>query len=390
MPSWTLAPRVAEIAPFHVMELLRRAHALERAGHDVIHMEVGEPDFPTPEPIVAAAERFLRSGRVPYTNAAGLPELREAIAHDYTERLGAAVTPEQIVVTAGASAALTLALALTTHPGDEWLLPDPSYPCNRHLIRLFEGRARLLPVHPETAFQPTPQAVAEAWTPRTRGLLLASPSNPTGTMITPAQAAALADVVRAHYGVLILDEIYQGLTFESPRATLYQTVPDAFLVNSFSKYFGMTGWRLGWLLCPDAAIAREAEKLAQHLYIAPSTVAQHAALAAFSPETLAILEARRQAFAERRETLLAGLAALHLTPPARPQGAFYAYVDIASLGDDADTWAHRFLEEAYVAVTPGRDFGEHNAHRYLRFAYTTDADRIAEACVRIARLLTVG
>lgn len=247
----------------------------------------------------------------------------------------------------------------------------------------------MLPVTPETAFQPTPNAVAAAWTPRTRGLLLASPSNPTGTMITPAQAAALADVVRAHYGVLILDEIYQGLTFESPRATLYQTVPDAFLVNSFSKYFGMTGWRLGWLLCPDAAIAREAEKLAQHLYIAPSTVAQHAALAAFSPETLAILEARRQAFAERRETLLHGLAALDLTPPAHPQGAFYAYVDIASLGDDADTWAHRFLEEAYVAVTPGRDFGEHDAHRYLRFAYTTDADRIAEACVRIARLLTV-
>ncbi|GAB6050061.1 pyridoxal phosphate-dependent aminotransferase [Hydrogenophilus islandicus] len=387
IPSSPFAPRVQEIAPFHVMELLRRAQALERAGHDVIHMEVGEPDFPTPEPVVAAAERFLRERRVPYTSAAGLPELREAIAADYRERLGVTLPPERIVVTAGASAALTLALALTTRPGDEWLLPDPSYPCNRHLIRLFEGRARLIPVDATHRFQPTPDEIAAAWTPQSRGVLLASPSNPTGTMLTPEEAAALACAVRDRGGLLLLDEIYQGLTFDAPRSTLLRVVPDAFVVNSFSKYFGMTGWRLGWLVCPDETSAREAEKLAQHLYIAPSTVAQYAALAAFTPETLTILEARRAAFAERRQVLLDGLSRLNLAPPAAPQGAFYAYVDITPLGQDADHWAHRFLEEAFVAVTPGRDFGEHQAGHYLRFAYTTQSERITEACARLQRLL---
>lgn len=378
--------RAQDIQPFHVMELLRRARELEAEGRDIIHMEVGEPDFPTPQPIIDAATRFLSGGDVHYTAATGLPELRAAISRFYRERFGADVPPHRIVITPGASGALMLALAATTDPGDEWLLPDPSYPCNRQLIRAFEGVAKAIAVGPETRFQPAPEQVEAAWRARTRGLMVATPSNPTGTLLSQDELGALRLAVRARGGVLIVDEIYQGLTYGVEASTALEHMDDVFVVNSFSKYFGMTGWRLGWLVAPESHV-RVIEKLAQHFFIAASTPAQHAALAAFEPATLALLEARRAEFAERRTTLLPGLRKLGFEIATEPQGAFYIYADVSGLCDDSEALARQLIEQAGVATTPGLDFGDHEPRRFLRIAYTTGKERLSEAIERFARVL---
>ncbi|MBS0545655.1 MAG: pyridoxal phosphate-dependent aminotransferase [Proteobacteria bacterium] len=386
-----VSSRALDIQPFHVMELLRRARELEAKGRDIIHMEVGEPDFPTPQPMLDAATRFLAGGDVHYTSGLGLPALREAIARFYRDRFGADVAPERIIVTAGASGALMLALAATTDPGDEWLLPDPGYPSNRHLVRSFEGVARGLPVDAASRYQPTPGQVASAWGPRTRGLMVATPSNPTGTLLSGDEIEALHHVTHTRRGLLLVDEIYQGLTYGVDASTALSrkalnTADDLFVVNSFSKYFGMTGWRLGWLVAPQGYV-RTLEKLAQHFFIAPSTPAQHAALAAFAPSTLEILEQRRHEFAERRDTLLPALCDIGFTIAAEPQGAFYIYADVSPLADDAEALARRLIEEAGVAATPGIDFGDHLPRRHLRIAYTTRRERLLEAAERIARVL---
>lgn len=382
----TAAPRLAGIAPFHVMELLARAKALEAAGRDIVHMEVGEPDFPTPEPVLEAARRSLADGRVFYTPALGLPELREAIATFYRTRYGVTVPASRIVVTAGASGALTLALACLVAPGSEWLLTDPGYPCNRHFVRAFEGIPVGIPVDGSTRFTPDVEAIERHWTPRTAGALFASPANPTGNLIHGDELEAIARTVRARGGQLIVDEIYHGLTYEADAPTALQYGDDLFVVQSFSKYFNMTGWRLGWLVVPER-FTRDVEKLAQNLFIAPSTPAQHAALAAFLPETIAILEARRAEFRRRRDYLAPALERLGFTLAARPEGAFYLYADCSALAEDSSALAHRLLEEAGVAATPGLDFGEHAPRRHMRFAYTTGIDRLAEAVARIGALL---
>ena len=384
-----IARRMADIQPFHVMEILKRAHQLEAAGRDIIHLEVGEPDFPTPPTIVEAARDFLAGGHVHYTPALGLTALREAIARFYHDRFGADVAPERIIVTPGASGALMLALAVTTDPGDEWLLPDPGYPSNRHLVRSFEGVARALPVDATTRFQPTPAHVAAAWTARTRGLMVASPANPTGTLLTQAEIIALHEAVAARGGILIVDEIYQGLNYGLEASTALNRLDDVFVVNSFSKYFGMTGWRLGWVVAPQAYV-RQIEKLAQHFFISPSTPAQHAALAAFTPATLEILEERRHAFAARRNTLLPALRELGFRFATEPQGAFYLYADISDLADNSETLARRLIEDAGVATTPGIDFGDNAPDRHLRIAYTTEEARLVEAAERIASVLRAG
>lgn len=381
-----ISRRAQDMQPFHVMELLRRARELEADGRDIIHMEVGEPDFPTPQPIIEAASRFIASGDVHYTSALGLPRLREAIARFYHDRFGADVPPERIAVTPGASGALMLALAASTDPGDEWLMPDPSYPCNRQLVRAFEGVARAIPVDADTRFQPTPAQIEQAWTTRTCGLMVATPSNPTGTLLDADELANLRQTVTARGGTMIVDEIYQGLTYGVESSTVLTRMDDVFVVNSFSKYFGMTGWRLGWLVAPESHV-REIEKLAQHFFIAASTPAQHAALAAFEPATLDILEARRHEFAERRATLLPALQALGFRVAAEPHGAFYIYADISALSDDSEALARRFIEEAGVATTPGLDFGDHLPRRHLRFAYTTRQERLLEAAQRLRRVL---
>ena len=380
------ASRLGDIQPFHVMELLRRARELEDAGRDIIHMEVGEPDFGTPQPVLDAAARFLHKGDVHYTASLGLGALREALSKYYLDRFGAQVEPERIVITAGASGALMLALAATTSPGDEWLLPDPGYPSNRHFVRAFEGRAQAIDVDAETDFQPTTAQVAGRWSAQTRGLMVASPANPTGTMLDQDQISGLQAVVQKRGGVLLVDEIYQGLCYGTEASTALSKHQQLFVVNSFSKYFGMTGWRLGWLVVPSDYV-RHVEKLAQHFFICPSTPAQHAALAAFSVQTMDILEQRRREFARRRDMLMPALEALGFSIRSKPRGAFYLYADITRVADDSEQLARRLIEEAGVATTPGLDFGDHLPRQHLRFAYTTRIERLQEAIERIRQLV---
>lgn len=385
--TYRAATRMGEIEPFHVMELMAKAKAIEAAGRSVIHMEVGEPDFPTPEPVLEAAQRFVRDGRVFYTNALGLMELREAISGFYSQRYGVSVDPARIVVTAGASAALLLALAALIDRGEELLLADPGYPCNRHFARLFEGHAKSIAVGPESGYQPTPEQVASHWSERTRALLVASPSNPTGTLIDQAQLVSLSRVVAERGGTLLVDEIYHGLTYGVDAQTALAVSDEIFVINSFSKYFGMTGWRLGWMVVPQPYL-RDVEKLAQNLYISPSAPAQHAAMAAFRPETITILEARRKEFQARRDLLLPGLERIGFQVAGRPEGAFYIYAGLGDLAPDSFPFAMDLVERAGVAATPGLDFGSNAPARHMRFAYTVTAEQLAEGLARIERFVS--
>ena len=378
------ARRLADIEPFHVVELLTRARQLESEGRDIIHMEVGEPDFPTPEPIARAAAAAIQGGKTLYTQALGLPELRTAISDFYRERYGVAVAASRIAITNGASGALNLAFAALANPGDEWLLADPGYPCNRHILRTYEGCPISMPVGPDSNFQPTPAMLRQYWNEKTAGLLVASPANPTGTLLTLAEIEALAAVCREKQGHFLVDEIYHGLTYEIAAPTACAAGDDIWVINSFSKYFQMTGWRLGWMVIPEAYV-RDVEKLAQNLVLCPSTPAQHAALAAFAPDTIAILEERRAEFRHRRDFLAPALEAIGFRVTARPEGAFYLYCDCSDLADDSFTLARDLLEKAGVAATPGLDFGSNAPEKHIRFAYTTGVPRLAEAVERLRR-----
>lgn len=376
--------RSHEIAPFHVMSLLARAQALEQAGHDVIHLEIGEPDFTTAEPIVRAGQAALAAGHTRYTAARGLPALRQAISGFYRSHYGLDVDPERILVTPGGSGALLLASSLLVDPGRHWLLADPGYPCNRHFLRLVEGGAQLVPVGPDTACQLTPSLVEQHWNADSVGALVASPANPTGTVLSADELAALSKTLHARGGHLVVDEIYHGLTYGLDAPSVLQVDDSAFVLNSFSKYFGMTGWRLGWLVAPPAAVP-DLEKLAQNLYISASSIAQHAALACFSDEAMSIFEQRREAFRQRRDVLLPALRELGFRIEVEPQGAFYLYADVSAFTDDAQAFCAHFLETEHVAFTPGLDFGFHRANQHVRLAYTQEVPRLQEAVARIAR-----
>ncbi len=376
--------RSHEIAPFHVMSLLARAQALEQAGHDVIHLEIGEPDFTTAEPVVRAGQAALAAGHTRYTAARGLPALRQAISGFYRSHYGLDIDPERILVTPGGSGALLLASSLLVDPGRHWLLADPGYPCNRHFLRLVEGGAQLVPVGPDTAYQLTPSLVQQHWNADSVGALVASPANPTGTVLSADELAALSKTLHARGGHLVVDEIYHGLTYGLDAPSVLQVDDSAFVLNSFSKYFGMTGWRLGWLVAPPAAVP-DLEKLAQNLYISASSIAQHAALACFSEASMAIFEQRREAFRQRRDFLLPALRELGFRIEIEPQGAFYLYADVSAFTDDAQAFCAHFLETEHVAFTPGLDFGFHRANQHVRLAYTQEVPRLQEAVARIAR-----
>lgn len=376
------ASRLANIAPFHVMELLARAKALESQGRDIIHMEVGEPDFPTPPPIVAAAQAHIASGRVFYTPALGLPELRESISAFYQTRYGVSVPASRIAITAGASGALLLALACLAEPASEWLLTDPGYPCNSNFVRSFEGVPVCIPVEANNNYQPTLSDIERYWTNRTAGALFASPANPTGTLLDDPTLRDIAGYIRQRGGQLIVDEIYHGLTYKRDAMTALQFGDDIFVVQSFSKYFNMTGWRLGWLVVPER-FTRDVEKLAQNLFISPSTPAQHAALAAFRPETIEILEQRRHEFCRRRDYLLPELEKLGFIVRAKPEGAFYIYADCSAIARDSQELAHRLLETVGVALTPGLDFGAQAPKSHVRLAYTSSIGTLSEAVSRM-------
>ncbi len=376
--------RSRAIEPFHVMALLARANELQAAGHDVIHLEIGEPDFTTAEPIVAAGQAALAAGHTRYTAARGLPALRQAIAGFYGQRHGLDIDPERILVTPGGSGALLLASSLLVEPGRHWLLADPGYPCNRHFLRLVEASAHLVPVDAGSRYQLTPALVERHWNANSVGALVASPANPTGTLLSRDELAALSATLGRLGGHLVVDEIYHGLTYGGDAASVLEVDDSAFVLNSFSKYFGMTGWRLGWLVAPRDAVPH-LEKLAQNLYISAPSMAQHAALACFEPETLALLEARRHEFGRRRDYLLPALRALGFGIDVEPEGAFYLYADISAFGGDAYAFCQHFIETEHVAFTPGLDFGRHRADRHVRFAYTQSLPRLQEAVRRIER-----
>jgi aspartate/methionine/tyrosine aminotransferase len=378
--QWT--GRAREMESFKVMDLLKRAKELEAQGNDVVHMEAGEPDFSTAPLIKEAAHQAIDHGLTQYTPAAGIPELRQAISRFYKYRYDLDIAAERIVVTSGASGALLLVFGLLADPDTTFMMSDPGYPCNRQILRMLEARGQLVPVSAEQNFQLTPELIRQEWKANTAGVLLASPANPTGSVLHRDELEAIAEVVKEKQGALVVDELYHGLTYGFDAPSVLEVDPNAFVINSFSKYFGMTGWRLGWIVAPEAAVP-EIEKLAQNVYISPTTVSQYAALAAFEPETLAILEERRHQFEIRRNVLVDGLRELGFKIPVMPEGAFYVYADASHLTDNSFDYCWNVLEELHVAVTPGLDFGSYRANQFIRFSYTTSLDRIELALSRL-------
>ncbi len=386
------ASRTDEIAPFQVMAILQQAQELASQGIDVIHLEVGEPDFATPEPITQAAIEALQEGKTHYTPALGLPELRQKIADFYQSRYGVTISPKRIAITPGASGALLLLMAARLQAGDELLLADPGYPCNRHFARVFEAHGRLIATSAKQGFQLTSKQIKQHWhAGASKAVLMASPANPTGAMIPHAELADIADQCRELGGELWVDEIYHGLTYhdindsdlsaQRPQTAL-ALGDDVVVINSFSKYFGMTGWRLGWMVVPEDYIP-VIERLAQNLFLAPTTPSQYGALEAFSESSLAIMEERRLELQQRRDYLLAELPKLGFKIPVIPDGAFYIYADASSLTQDSQSFCQQLLQDTGVALTPGFDFGQQDANLYVRFAYTTNIERLQQAVARI-------
>ena len=402
-----ISQRAQRIEPFYVMEMAKSANAIAReaAGSDrpMIYLNIGEPDFTAPPLVREAAERAIRDGRTQYTQATGLMPLRERISDWYAQRFGLQVPARRIVVTAGASAALQLAFLALIDAGDEILMPDPSYPCNRQFVSAAEGRAVLLPATAAERFQLSAEKVADAWGARTRGVMLASPSNPTGTSIHPDELHRIHDVVAERGGITLIDEIYLGLSYEDTYSHSALGLSDDIIsINSFSKYFNMTGWRLGWLVVPDALVD-VVEQIAQHLFICASTVSQYAALACFEPDSLAEYERRRAEFKARRDWFVPALRELGLDVPVTPDGAFYAWADCSRACDKlfasrseynsgmqtAGSWEFAFelMKRAHLAVTPGRDFGHADTARYIRFSTANAMPQLEAAVARLREVL---
>ena len=373
-----LSSRARSVEPFHVMDLLARAQQMQAQGREVVHLEVGEPDFATAQPIIDAGLAALREQRTHYTPATGLPILRQAIADYYARKFAVKISAERVMITPGASGALQLALTCLLDVGEEVLLSDPGYPCNRNIAQLLGIQTRSLPVTAEDQYQLGATQIEKEWQASTRAAMVSSPSNPTGTRIETQHMQDLLAAVARKNGHLIVDEIYQGLVYDVEDCTALQYSDDVFVVNSFSKYFGMTGWRLGWMVVPEAFVTA-VDRMSQNLFLAASTVSQYAALAAFSSETETILQQRREEFQKRRDYLLPALQNLGFKVETRPQGAFYIYADCSAITDDAYSWCHDLLEQAGVAVTPGIDFGDFKASQHIRFAYTRPVKELQRA-----------
>ncbi|MEO6017762.1 MAG: pyridoxal phosphate-dependent aminotransferase [Polaromonas sp.] len=395
-----IAQRAERIEPFYVMEVAKAASAMAQqfahTADPMIFLNIGEPDFTAPPLVQEAAARAIRQGRTQYTPATGLEALREKISGWYASRFQVDVAPGRIIVTAGASAALQLACLALIEAGDEILMPDPSYPCNRHFVSSAEGRAILVPTTAEERFQLTRDKVEAAWGPHTRGVLLASPSNPTGTSIAPEELQRIHEFVHSRGGITLIDEIYLGLSYEAHFGHTALGMPGELgqsivSINSFSKYFNMTGWRLGWLVVPEA-LAPVVERLAQNLFICASTVAQEAALACFEPESLAEYERRRIEFKARRDYFIPELNRLGLTVPVMPDGAFYAYADCSTIArqwglDGSWDFTFELMKRAHLAITPGRDFGHAAPERFVRFSTASSMEHLQTAVTRLETVL---
>ncbi len=376
--------KLDQVNPFRVMTVMHRAAELEAEGREIIHMEVGEPDFVTAQPIINAAKAALDAGLTQYTAAPGISALRACVAQHYLQQYGVAVSPERILITPGASAGLMLLAHLLVEPGDEILLADPAYPCVRNFIHLVSGNPKLLPVSVAENYQPTVPMLEKAMGVNSRGVWLASPSNPTGTVLDRTRLTAICRWAAEKQLHVLVDEIYHGLHYVEDLPSVLEIDQNAFVVNSFSKYFGMTGWRLGWIVVPESHIGK-ANILAQNLYISAPSIAQHAALAAFSVESRAIFEQRRNAFRERRDYLFGELQALGFGLPKTVEGAFYIYADISRFSADAEAFCSALLEEQGVALTPGTDFGVQQSNRFVRIAFTTSMDNLREGVARIRK-----
>ena len=380
------ARRLEDIEPFRVVEVLARAKELEAQGRSIIHMEAGEPDFATAAPIIAAGQASLGRGETYYTQAAGIPELRRALSDFYRSEYGLDISPSRIMITPGASGALLLIAAALMNPGDGMLMTDPGYPCNRHFLRLVEGEGQLVPVGPEQRFQLHAETAEKYWRDNTVGAMVASPANPTGEILSRDELKDLFELTQRKNAHLVVDEIYHGLSYTEQAPSILEITDQAYVINSFSKYFGMTGWRLGWLVAPEHAVPH-LEKLAQNLFISMSTMAQYAALAAFKPETRQILDSRRDEFAKRRDYLLPELRRLGFDIPHSPAGALYIYAGIQAFSNDSQQFCLDLLEQHGIAITPGLDFGSHLASEHVRFAYTTGMAQLQEVIARLDKLL---
>jgi aspartate/methionine/tyrosine aminotransferase len=380
------AGRMADIEPFHVMQIIARAKALEAQGRSIVNMVVGEPDFPVAPLVRDAALRVLETGHLHYTPALGITPLREAVSAWYRTRYDVQVPPSRIAVTTGSSGALLITMGVLLDPGHEVLMADPGYPCNRHFVRTMDGVAVGVAVGPDTGYQLTADLVEQHWSPRTRAVLVCSPSNPTGTIISPQALCEIHEVVRAKGGVLISDEIYHGLTYGPATPTALAIDDDVFVINSFSKYFGMTGFRLGWMVAPEAFLV-EVDKLAGNLFISPPDIAQRAALAAFEPDTIALLEQRRELYCKQRDFLVPALKALGFRVPVMPEGAFYVYANCSDFTDDSYAFCWDILEKVGVAITPGLDFGHNDPGRHVRFSYPKPIAVLEEGVRRLKEYL---
>ena len=374
--------RRSDIDPFIVMDVMRAANAREAAGADIIHMEVGQPGTPAPQTVRAAARAALENDRLGYTEALGLPELRARIARHYRDQYGLDVPADRVVVTTGSSAGFVLAFLAILDAGDRVALPSPGYPCYRHILSALDAEPVTLEMDAATRWMPVPAQLAAAAEGRggLQGLLLASPANPTGTMLMGDALANLAAACDTHGLWFVSDEIYHGLDYEAPAETALKYSDAAIVINSFSKYFSMTGWRIGWIVVPEGLV-RTIERLAQNLYISPPTLSQHVAIAAFDARDE--LEDIKAVYARNRLLLLEELPKAGFTTILPADGAFYLYADISHLGGDSAAFAQRMLKEIGVAVTPGLDFDAARGSHFLRFSYAGRTEEMAEAARRL-------
>ena len=381
-----LADRLQNMTSFKVVDFLEAAVAMEAQGRDIVRMEAGEPSFATAPAIAAAAIKALQDEKTNYTPSFGITELREAIARFYMTRYGIDLAPERVVVTTGSSAALGLICDLFINPGDGLLLSDPGYPCNANFVRRAGGAPQLVPVSGDNAYQLTADLVEQYWQPNTIGVMVASPSNPTGEIIDTDNQRAINALVAQRDGVLIMDELYHGLVYDEKETSILEITDDAFVINSFSKYFGMTGWRLGWMVVPEDVLPA-VSVMTQNFYISPPSIAQYAAVAAFEASTIGLMEERREEFRQRRDFFVPALRELGFVIPHMPAGAFYVYASIENLAKDSEAFCWDMLERAGVAFTPGTDFGEYLARQHVRFSYTQPMDRLELAIERLSKVL---
>jgi len=376
--------RIDLIEPFRVMQLLERAKELEVAGRKIIHMEIGEPDFPTPASVIESARQQLATGDNFYTPSTGNPDLQQALSIWYQQEYGVDVAADRILITPGTSGAFSLIYSVLLEAGESVLLSDPGYPCQRNFIRLAGGEPINVPVGPETRYQLSTALLEENWRQGTRAAVIINPSNPTGTLIKDSAMSAIAETCRNHGGYLISDEIYHGLTYGTKARCALEFDQDAIIVNGFSKRWAMTGWRIGWIIVPETLIDA-CRRVMQNIFIAAPTLSQYAAITALTAHDA--VESMRFAYDERRQYLLSELPGMGFDIVVEPQGAFYIYTNVSRITHDARRFCWQLLEKVGVALTPGEDFGAYKADEHVRFSYATGLDDIREGIRRIKKFL---